>query len=200
MYSTLQRLNHLSSLATTYIMILLGLISVASFLALPQVDVGKVDIRDLVLYKGRLQRWGARVEELASLKFDLRTDLNPLLNSYNTKQLFLYLSASYVEENTGNTHDVVLWDRIIQRADLRDIRAVGNKVPKTRAGKKGRGNIRVEEGKNKYQWRNPSGSFRDVEYANMTLHYSLMPYVGVLSSGIAAVAPGPVTIPELIKR
>ncbi|WVF69024.1 hypothetical protein IAT40_003798 [Kwoniella sp. CBS 6097] len=180
MYSTLQRLNHLSSLATTYIMILLGLISVASFLALPQVDVGRVDVKDLVLYKGRLQRWGARVEELATLKFDLRTDLNPLLNSYNTKQLFLYLSASYVEESTGNTHDVVLWDRIIQRADIRDIRAVGNK--------------------NKYQWRNPSGTFRDVEYVNMTLHYSLMPYVGVLSSGVAATAQGPITIPELIKR
>ncbi|KAK6907973.1 signal peptidase [Kwoniella mangroviensis CBS 10435] len=179
MYSTLQRLNHISSLATTYVMILLGLISIASFLSLPSVDVGKVEIKDLIVQKGRLRRWGARQEELASLKFDIRTDLNPLLNSYNTKQLFIYLTASYEEQSTGHTHDVVLWDRIIQRAEIRDIRA---------------------EAKNKYQWRNPSGTFKNVEYANMTLHYSLMPYVGILSSGVAATAQGPVTIPELIKR
>ncbi|WVR06531.1 hypothetical protein IAU60_003562 [Kwoniella sp. DSM 27419] len=179
MHSSLQRLNHLSSLATTYILILLGLISVASFLALPSVDIGSVDVKDLILYKGRLQRWGARQEELASLRFDIRTDLNPLLNSYNTKQLFLYLSASYEEETTGHAHDVVLWDRIIQRADIRDIRA---------------------EAKNKYQWRNPSGTFKDVTHANLTLHYSLMPYVGYLSSGIAATAQAPIAIPELLKR
>lgn len=50
MYSTLQRLNHLSSLATTYIMILLGLISVASFLSIPSVDNGKIDVKDLIMY------------------------------------------------------------------------------------------------------------------------------------------------------
>lgn len=49
MYSTLQRLNHLSSLVTTYIMILLGLISIASFLTQPAVDIGKVDIKDLIM-------------------------------------------------------------------------------------------------------------------------------------------------------
>ncbi|WWC88633.1 uncharacterized protein L201_003546 [Kwoniella dendrophila CBS 6074] len=200
MYSTLQRLNHITSLATTYVMILLGLISIASYLRIPSVDVGKVEVKDLIIQKGRLRRWGARQEELASLKFDVRTDLNPLLNSYNTKQLLIYLTASYEEQTTGNIHDVVIWDRIIQRAEIRDIRAVGNKLPKSKVGRKGRGNVRVEEVKNKYQWRNPSGTFKDVEYANMTLHYSLMPYVGILSSGIAAVAQDPVIIPELIKR
>ena len=49
MYSSLQRLNHLSSLATTYIMVLLALISAASFLTLPSVDGGKVDIKDLIM-------------------------------------------------------------------------------------------------------------------------------------------------------
>ncbi|WVQ85026.1 hypothetical protein IAT38_007190 [Cryptococcus sp. DSM 104549] len=179
MHSTLQRANHLSSLATTYILVLLALISFASFLALPPVDVGTVEIKDLIVTKGRLRRWGAREEELASLRFSVRTDLTPLLHSYNTKQLFLYLTATYPEPTTGGLHDVVLWDRIITRGDARDIRA---------------------EGKAAYQWRNPSGTFKDVPYANMTLHYSLMPYVGVLSSGVAATAEGPVDIPELLKR
>lgn len=45
-----------------------------------------------------------------------------------------------------------------------------------------------------------TATIRDVPTANMTLHYSLMPYVGILSSGIAATAQGPVSIPEVIKR
>lgn len=49
MYSTLNRLNHLSSLATTYVLVLLGLISVASYLAVPPVNVGKIDIKDLIM-------------------------------------------------------------------------------------------------------------------------------------------------------
>lgn len=49
MFSSLQRLNHITSLATTYVMILLGLISVASYLALPPVPLGKLDVKDLIM-------------------------------------------------------------------------------------------------------------------------------------------------------
>lgn len=49
MYSTLQRLNNLTSLATTYVMVLLGLISIASFLSVPSVDTGSIDIKDLIM-------------------------------------------------------------------------------------------------------------------------------------------------------
>lgn len=94
------------------------------------------------------------------MRFDIRTDLNPLLNSYNTKQLFLYLTATYNETNTGMEHEVVLWDRILQRQDLKDFRAVGKKISAGGKGVRGRGNVRIDEGKNKYQWKNPSGSFK----------------------------------------
>lgn len=50
MYSTLQRLNNITSLATTYVMILLGLISVASFLSVPSLEPGNIDIKDLIMY------------------------------------------------------------------------------------------------------------------------------------------------------
>jgi signal peptidase complex subunit 3 len=41
---------------------------------------------------------------------------------------------------------------------MKDIRA----TTKAKKGgpKRGRGKVRVEEGKNKYTWRNPSGTFR----------------------------------------
>lgn len=45
---------------------------------------------------------------------------------------------------------------------MKDIRATGQKVKTSGGPKRNRGNVRVEEGKNKYQWRNPSGTFRYV--------------------------------------
>ncbi|EIW67731.1 hypothetical protein TREMEDRAFT_45221 [Tremella mesenterica DSM 1558] len=204
MHSTFQRLNNITSLATTYLMVLLSLISIASYLALPPVNMGKIDVKDLIIQYGRLRRYAAKNEELASIRFDLTTDLTTLLTSYNTKQLFLYLTASYETDPSLDVpqvnHEVVLWDRIITRADTRDFRAVGNKMVGKSKGKKGRGKIRVEEGKNVYPWRDPSGSFKNIPSANLTLHYSLMPYVGLISSGIAATAQGPIALPEPLVR
>jgi signal peptidase complex subunit 3 len=49
MHSSLNRLNHLSSLATTYVLVLLGLISLASYYTLPPVELGRVDINDFIM-------------------------------------------------------------------------------------------------------------------------------------------------------
>jgi signal peptidase complex subunit 3 len=58
-------------------------------------------------------------------------------------------------------HDVVLWDRIVTRGDMRDFRAVTKKNKAQPAkGKRGRGNVRLEEVKNKYIWKQPSGTFK----------------------------------------
>ncbi|ORX37209.1 putative signal peptidase [Kockovaella imperatae] len=203
MHSTLQRLNHISSTATTYVLILLSLISITSYLTLPPVAPGKLEIRDLIVQRGRLRRWGAKEEDLASLRFDLKTDLEPLLNSYNTKQLFLYLTASYTDSLDAQDHEVVLWDRIITRGDIRDLRSVNksksskSKSTKSKRSRAGRGRVWVEEGKNKYTWKMPSGSFKGVQNANLTVYYSLMPYVGLLSSGVAATATSAIHVPNV---
>ncbi|KAL1413131.1 hypothetical protein Q8F55_000880 [Vanrija albida] len=190
MYSTLQRLNHFGSISTTFIVVLLSLISVASFLTQPVPEVATLSVSDLIVQRGRLQRWRAREEDIASLKFAVRTDLTPVLNSYNTKQLYLYLTAAYVD-SADKAHEVVLWDRIITRAGSTDFRAVGKGNTKPRVMR----NPHIKaEGRSHYHWRQPSGSFKTVDNANITLHYSLMPYVGILTSGIAAEAQGPVDI------
>lgn len=94
------------------------------------------------------------------MRFDVQVDLQPLLESYNTKQLFLYLTAAYDDIDGAAAHEVVLWDRIITRGDMRDIRAVGKKMPRAKASRRGRGNLRVEQAKNKYLWKSPTGSFK----------------------------------------
>lgn len=92
------------------------------------------------------------------MRFDIKTDVTPLLNSYNTKQLFLYLTAAYEDERTGENHEVVLWDRIITRRDSRDFRTVGDAV--ARKNRSHRSKVRIDDVKNKYIWRNPSRSFK----------------------------------------
>jgi signal peptidase complex subunit 3 len=88
----------------------------------------------------------------------MRADVAPLLNSYNTKQLFLYLTAAYVDDVSGEAHEVVLWDRIITRGNLKDFRSTGDAV--ARKNRSPRPKIRMDDVKNKYTWRNPSRSFK----------------------------------------
>lgn len=59
----------------------------------------------------------------------------------------------------GNVYEVVFWDCIVIWVDIRDIRVVGRELLKSNR-KKGRGNVRVEDGKNKYIWRNFLGIFK----------------------------------------
>ncbi|BEJ17041.1 hypothetical protein CspHIS471_0604420 [Cutaneotrichosporon sp. HIS471] len=197
MYSTLQRLNHYGSISTTFVMVLLGLISLASFFTLPVIEPGSVSVNDVIIRRGRINHWGP-TEEIASMRFDMRTDLTPLLNSYNTKQLFMYLTAAYVDDVSGDTHEVVLWDRIITRGNIKDFRSTGDAV--ARKNRSPRPTIRMDDVKNKYMWRNPSRSFKNIHNANITLSYHLMPYVGLVTSGVAATARGMVEIPDLVKK
>ncbi|GAB6029964.1 hypothetical protein CHUAL_005659 [Chamberlinius hualienensis] len=53
--------------------------------------------------------------DLGFLTFNLKADLNPLFN-WNTKQLFLYLTAEYkTQQNVLN--QVVIWDKIIRSGE-----------------------------------------------------------------------------------
>lgn len=53
--------------------------------------------------------------DLGFITFDLNLDLTHLFN-WNTKQLFLYLTAEYKTAN-NELNQVVLWDKIIQRGE-----------------------------------------------------------------------------------
>jgi signal peptidase complex subunit 3 len=65
--------------------------------------------------------------DLGFLTFDLHADLNPLFN-WNTKQLFIYLTAEYTT-GANVLNQVVLWDKIIQRGEnpLLDFKAMNPK-------------------------------------------------------------------------
>ncbi|KAF8326640.1 signal peptidase subunit-domain-containing protein [Cantharellus anzutake] len=80
-------------------------------------------------------------------------DLTSLFH-WNTKQLFVYLTAEYTNSK-GVKNDVVLWDRIVRR--------------------KGDARINIEGAKNKYVFRDFSKSFRCVRRSVYLFCLSAMP-------------------------
>ncbi|ORY49876.1 signal peptidase 22 kDa subunit [Rhizoclosmatium globosum] len=95
--------------------------------------------------------------EIATVHFDLNADLSPLFN-WNTKQLFVQLVAEYKTES-HNTNQVTIWDDIITSKED----AI----------------IKIKKKKGKYVLSDITGKIAGQE-ANLTLHWDLMPYVGLL--------------------
>lgn len=66
--------------------------------------------------KGRPHYYSTKREEYAQLRFDLDADLSPLFN-WNTKQLFVYVYASYSSSDNPNSlvrdSEAIIWDTII---------------------------------------------------------------------------------------
>lgn len=55
-------------------------------------------------------------KENSKIAFDLDADLSPLFN-WNTKQVFVYLTAEYPGKTDGASNKVTYWDKIITSAD-----------------------------------------------------------------------------------
>jgi signal peptidase complex subunit 3 len=63
--------------------------------------------------KGRPHYYSPRKEEYAILKFSLEADLSSLF-TWNTKQVFVYVTAEWPEPTKANqTNKAVIWDSII---------------------------------------------------------------------------------------
>lgn len=162
MYSTFQRLNSISALATTVVLCLVGLISLTTFLIPSTLQPGEVSITNLNLVLGRSPS-EIKPREFAYATFNIQSDLTPLFN-WNTKQLFVYITADYsTSEHPQNS--VVIWDRIVRR--------------------KQDANLSIRGAKNKYHFKEVTRTFANVS-ATFALHYNVMPYTGVLTYGEAA--------------
>ncbi|GEQ68994.1 hypothetical protein JCM33374_g2664 [Metschnikowia sp. JCM 33374] len=99
-------------------------------------------------------------KENAKIQFDLAADLTPLFN-WNTKQVFVYLTAEYEGKN-GGSNKVTFWDKIITSKDG----AVFD----------------LKNARSKYSVWDLEKSFRE-RPANLTLEWNLQPWVGPLIFG-----------------
>ncbi|KZT29087.1 signal peptidase 22 kDa subunit [Neolentinus lepideus HHB14362 ss-1] len=153
-------------------MAMLAAIALSSFvlIATPK---GELSLASIKVFPGSSRRLPNVKQDFAFVNFNLSADLTPLFH-WNTKQLFLYLQAEYVDSK-GVPNDVVIWDSIVRRKEDAVINVMG---------------------RNKYVFRDLSRSFRKAQPANYSLRYNLMPYVGVLTYGEAGRSSEPVSFPD----
>jgi len=161
MHSIYARINNVSTIASSCLMVLLSAIALSSFLFTAD-PKGDLLVPSVKVFVGRDRRFHQRSQEYAVVNFNVSADLTPLFN-WNTKQLFLYLEAEY-ENTQGVKNDVVIWDRIVRRKEDAHVNVVG---------------------RNKYAFRELSTSFKNIPPAHYAFKYNIMPYVGALTYGEA---------------
>ncbi|KAJ9476286.1 Signal peptidase complex subunit SPC3 [Pseudozyma hubeiensis] len=157
MHSTLSRLNAVSALATTIILALVVLIDVTRITT--HKPTGKVVINQLEVVRAKAAwHMDRNIQEFVEVDFDIDADFAPLFD-WNTKQVFVSLSASY-DSTKHISNEVVIWDRILRS--------------------KQDAHVALNTAKNKYGFREVGRSFKDIANTTFTLKYNIMPKVGLL--------------------
>ncbi|KAL1956842.1 hypothetical protein VTO42DRAFT_6792 [Malbranchea cinnamomea] len=118
MHSALNRAQSVFGFFTT-VAFVLGLLTALSVTLHPAEPVSSVALTNVQVVKGRPHYYSSKREEYAQIKFDLDADLSSLFN-WNTKQLFVYVLATYPSSSSPNAQttgtnftESIIWDTII---------------------------------------------------------------------------------------
>ncbi|GIZ47546.1 hypothetical protein CKM354_001063400 [Cercospora kikuchii] len=204
MHSSLVRIQNVFGFFTSVAFAVAAAIAVSVLLS-PQDPSASLELRNVRVARGRPHYYSTKREEYAHVTFDLDADLSSLFN-WNTKQIFAYITASYPSDDPQNVPDseIVVWDAIIPAdnaplhpntwihptAKSKDGKKVKKPSRKERAlglgGKaypegKQPGIIKLENQKPKYQITDVTGKIADKQFATLTLHWNVQPYVGALT-------------------
>lgn len=169
MFSLIQRFQTVSNVALTYFLVACLLIIGASHYQLMQDQVKTIpahisNIKPFL--KFRTSRYmgstNNKPKENARITFDLDTDLSKLFN-WNTKQLFVFLTAEYPgDKNPSTWNEVTFWDKIIT-----------NKEDAV---------LQLHDAKSKYTVWDLENRFNGRELT-FKLHWNIQPWVGPLMIG-----------------
>ena len=151
--------------------------------------------------KGRPYYHSLKREEYANIRFDLDTDLSSLFG-WNTKQVFLYLVASWPDQKNSSAPptEAVIWDAILPAKEAPwhqnqwihpgpkpEEKTKSGKVRKTQKdeglyykGTKQPGIIKLSNQRPKYQITDQTGKIASVEGAKLDLRWNTQPWVGPL--------------------
>ncbi|KAL2825985.1 microsomal signal peptidase subunit [Aspergillus cavernicola] len=118
MYSTLNRAQAVFGFFTTVALVVAGFAALSVVLYPTDTVTADVELKDVKVIKGRPHYYSTKKEEYAQMRFDLDADLSPLFN-WNTKQLFVYVYASYSSANDNTNTNIpntqsIIWDKIIE--------------------------------------------------------------------------------------
>ncbi|KAK2868095.1 hypothetical protein FQN49_003157 [Arthroderma sp. PD_2] len=199
MHSVSSRFQSVFGFLTT-IALVLGAFIAASVVLHPAEPTTSIKLSSVQVAKGRPHYYASKREEYAQIKFDLDADLTSLFN-YNTKQVFVYVVASYPSSsNQSLTTEAVIWDKIIPASEssyslaslkaqfFPDPKAAKSKRKSTKNKNKSKendkkavpGKLKLRNQKPKYQITDISGSIAEREGAKLIVGWNVQPWIGAL--------------------
>ncbi|KAK4501397.1 hypothetical protein PRZ48_007206 [Zasmidium cellare] len=200
MHSSLVRIQNVFGFFTSVAFAVAAAIAISVVLS-PQAPSASLELKNVKVAKGRPHYYSTKREEYAHITFSLDADLTSLFN-WNTKQIYLWVSASYPSPKHPSTppSEAIIWDAIIP-ADAAPYHPNTythpspknkgssnrrNSKPGKNAGKPypeggSPGIVRLESQKPKYQITDVTGKIAEKGNATLTLHWNVQPWVGLLT-------------------
>ncbi|KAI0129346.1 signal peptidase 22 kDa subunit [Hypoxylon sp. NC0597] len=191
MYNTLTRIQNVFGFFTTVAFVVAALIAASDFTA-PRTPSASIKPTNVQVVKGRPHYYSTKKEEYAIIKFSLDADLSTLF-TWNTKQLFVYVTAEWPAppsgaDNMNQTNKAVIWDTIITSPSADHLANIGpialKKLRKSAAGKSidpSRGKLSLKNQKPKYQITHPTGRIAETDDVTLRVNYNVQPWVGILT-------------------
>lgn len=152
-----------SSIVITGIVILLTLLQLYkdNVWSLDTTTIGNIKPTATIKHSFQYGSINRKPKENSKIQFDLSTDLSPLFN-WNTKQIFIYLTAEYPGKSDESSNKVTYWDKIIT-----------NKKDSI---------LNLKNQRSKYSIWDIEKSFRN-RNATVKLEWNIQPYIGPLIYG-----------------
>ncbi|KAL4753189.1 hypothetical protein BDW72DRAFT_40950 [Aspergillus terricola var. indicus] len=205
MYSTLNRAQAVFGFFTTVALFVAGFAAFSVLLFPTDKITTEVSLRDVKVIKGRPHYYSTKKEEYAQMRFDLDADLSPLFN-WNTKQVFVYVYATYSSSNKPSENSLtpqsqaIIWDTIIEApespysfANLRERffptkngkSALSRKRSSTNKNGSNKqdavpGTLRLRNQKSKYQISDITGKMAERTNVTLSVGWNVQPWVGAL--------------------
>ncbi|KAI0840270.1 signal peptidase 22 kDa subunit [Hypoxylon sp. FL0890] len=191
MYNSLTRIQNVFGFFTTVAFVVAALIAASDFTA-PRTPSASIKPTNVQVVKGRPHYYSTKKEEYAIIKFSLDADLSSLF-TWNTKQLFVYVTAEWPAppagaDNMNQTNKAVIWDTIITSPSADHLANIGpialKKLRKSAAGKSidpSRGKLSLKNQKPKYQITHPTGKIAETDDVTLHVNYNVQPWVGILT-------------------
>lgn len=187
MYSTSNRLQNLFGFFTTVALVLGAFIASSDLLA-PRTPQASLSVKDVNVIRGRAHHYSTKREDYAVIRFSLSADLSSLF-TWNTKQVFVYVSATWPNSTSNHvSNEVVIWDSIITNPSADHLLNVGpatkQKLIKSSQGLSidpRRGKLELKNQRAKYHITTPTGRLPDTKNATLRLHYNVQPWIGILT-------------------
>ncbi|KAF9887306.1 Signal peptidase complex subunit [Aspergillus nanangensis] len=198
MHSSLNRVQAVFGFFTTVAMFVAGVAALSVLLYPADATKAQVSLKDVKLTKGRPHYYSTKKEEYAQIRFDLDADLSPLLN-WNTKQLFVYVYASYASSDNENTilpnTEAIIWDKIISAPESpysfsalserffptqQKQKRTSSKKSKKESSSDVPGKLRLRGQKAKYSVGDITGKLAERSNVTLSVGWNVQPWVGAL--------------------